>query len=267
MSGLRSARSVDLAAAAAAALFALAVAAIADSGPLVAVALLPLVLVLPGYALTAILFPPGTIDRDLRIVLTASLSIAATALSGLVLQIFVDLGRGVVAVTLAAIVVAAAAAASRERERRQDKAPSLSVPRLPAPTLLAFAAAVAICGVAVAIATEGAERQLDQPHFSGLWLVPKGAPETPPNGPPVVVGASNEERRERGYRLVVRRGGSTVGAWDFRLPADGEWEKTLTASELSTGGGPLVAQLERGGDVYRRVAIELEPGSGGVADG
>jgi len=267
MSSIASARSADLAATIAATLLAIGVALLADFGPLATAALLPLALVLPGYALTALLFPPQTIDRDLRIVMVATLSIGATALSGVILQVFVDLSRGVVVASLATLTIVAAVRASRGRDRRRE-GPVLprALPHLPATTLVAMAAAVAICGIAVAIATAGAERQLNASHFTALWLVPQGALKTPPNGPPVIVGVSNQEGRETGYRLSVRRGSSAVGVWRLRLAAGDEWEATLAASELS-GAGPLVARLDRAGEVYRRVAVELDSRSGGVADG
>ena len=265
MSGLGSARAPDLAATIVAALFAIGVALLADSGPVATVALLPLVLVLPGYALTAALFPPGTIDRDFRVVLVAALSIGVTALSGLVLQVFVDLSRGVVAASLAAVTIAAAIAAWRERREHHRDVATRSWPWLSAGSAVALLAAVAIAGVAIAIASGGANRQLDAPRFSALWLVPQGAPGIPPNGPPVIVGVSNREGRETGYRLSVRHGRSTVGVWRLRLAAGGEWETTLAASELR-GAGPLVARLDRAERAYRRVALELDSRPGSIAD-
>jgi hypothetical protein len=233
---------------------------------LAAAVLLPLVLVLPGYALAAALFPPGTIDRDLRIVLVVALSICATALSGTVLQLFVDLSRGVFAASLATLTIGAALVARRERARRPSRPISRGrLPHLPPAGLLAMVAAIAISAVAIAIATAGANRQLNASHFSALWLVPQGAPGFPPNGPPVIVGVSNREGRETGYQLSLRRGTSTLRVWRFRLAAGDEWDATLPASELR-GAGPLVARLDRGGTVHRRVALELDPRSEGVAD-
>jgi hypothetical protein len=81
----------------------------------------------------------------------------------------------------------------------------------------------------------------------------------------VIVGVSNREGRETGYRLSVRHGRSTVGVWRLRLAAGGEWETTLAASELG-GAGPLVARLDRDERAYRRVALELDSRPGSIAD-
>src|SRR5215218_2729989 len=120
-------RSKDLIATVAATVIAIVVALLVESGPLAVAALVPLVLVLPGYAITAVLFPAGTIDRGLRVALVVALSVAATALSGLVLQVFVDLSRGVVAVALAGITIAAALAAlARRKPGTDERAPPAS---------------------------------------------------------------------------------------------------------------------------------------------
>jgi len=72
-------RSADLQATIALTAIAVLVALFFDSGPVAAIALLPLVLVLPGYAISAALLPPGSISREVRLALTLALSVCAAA--------------------------------------------------------------------------------------------------------------------------------------------------------------------------------------------
>jgi uncharacterized membrane protein len=234
-----------------------------EGGPVAIAVFLPLVLVLPGYALTALFFPPGSIGRDFRLLLTVSLSIAATALAGVAFQVVLDLSRGAFVVLLAAIAVAAAVQALRSRTEAGDggQRQPLAMPRWAAPAAAAIALAVAISVAAVALATDGVERQLDESHFSALWLVPKGSPGRPPNSPPVAVGVANHTQRELKYRLRVHRGSSTIRAWRLRLAPGEEWHATLPAGPFR-GSAPLVARLYQAGRPVRRVALVLEPASG-----
>lgn len=268
MSRPRSGRPPDLIATIAAAVLAVLVALLVDSGPLATVALAPLVLLLPGYALTAVLFPPGKIDRGLRISLVFALSVGVTALSGLVLQVFVDLSRGIVTASLAMITIGAALAALRRRDAPETDAPPASA-RAPLPLLpagLAIVVAVAIAGVAIEIASDGARDHLNRAHFSSLWLLPQGEPGVPPNGPPVTVGVSNEEGRDTAYLVRVGSGTSTIGEWRFRLAPGEQWEIPLPATDLQESGR-LVARLDRKGERYRVVALELDLPADGGGDG
>jgi hypothetical protein len=235
-----------------------------ESGPVAVALLLPLVLFLPGYALSACLFTPGAIDRDFRLLLSVALSISVTALTGVVLQVFVNLGRGAFIAALAAITIGAAAKAIRLRAGEDlTGTRNLSVPRWAVPAAIAIGVAMAITGVAVAIATSGVERQLDEAHFTSLWLVPQREPGRPPNSPPVAVGVANHTPRELLFHLKVGRGKTTIRTWTLRLRPGEEWGKTLSTDRLR-GPGVLVAQLSQEGHTVRRVALQLEPPAGGA---
>ncbi len=85
-------------------------------GPARTVALLPLLLVLPGYALTCAMFLPGEIGRDLRLVLSVAFSVGVAAVGGLVVQLVIRLDRPVWVTLLALVTVVAALAALRRRD-------------------------------------------------------------------------------------------------------------------------------------------------------
>src|SRR4029079_2686500 len=81
---------------------------------------LPLVLFVPGYAVAAALFPPGFVTRDERAALTVAFSVGAWALIGLVLQIFINLDRGVWLAMLLLVTLTGVVLAQMRREGLPD---------------------------------------------------------------------------------------------------------------------------------------------------
>jgi hypothetical protein len=260
------ARSIDLLLTILGALVALGVALFVKSGALATAVSLSLIFVLPGYALSAALFPPRAIGRDLRLVLTVVLSLAAIALGGLVLHLVTALGRGTFIGLLAVVTLVAAAVALKGRQgMRVGPSPRRSGPP-PIGVAVALAATIGLAAVAIAIASAGAHRQIDESHFSALWLVPQGGGQVPPNEPPVLVGVGNQEGRTVDYRLAVRQGGREIGTWKMVLDDGEEWEITLPADALSDTG-TLVASLHRFRQTYRRVSIKLDTAPSRTANG
>jgi len=260
------ARSIDLLLTILGALVALGIALFVDAGALATAVSLSLVFVLPGYALSAALFPPRAIGRDLRLVLTVVLSLAALALGGLVLHLVTALGRDTFIGLLAVVTLLAAAVALKGRQamrvggsRRRSRPPPIGV-------ALALAATIGLAGVAIAIASAGAHRQIDKSHFSALWLLPQGGGQVPPNEPPVLVGIGNQEGKTVDYRLTVHQGGREIGTWKVRLDDGQEWEITLPAEALSDTG-TLIASLHRFRQTYRRVSIKLGTAPSPTANG
>src|SRR5262249_26233917 len=148
---------------------------------------------------------------------------------------------------LAAITIGVGVAAIRLRTREGlVGSRNLSAPRWTVPAAIAIGAAVAITGAAVAIATSGVERQLNEAHFTALALVPQREPGKPPNSPPVAVGVANHTPRKLHFHLRVGKGETTIRAWTLRLRPGEEWRKVLSASRLREPG-VLVARLSREG--------------------
>jgi uncharacterized membrane protein len=226
-------------------------------GPVRTAALMPLILVLPGYALSATLFRPGEISRQLRAVLSVAFSLSAAALGGLVVQLFVGLDRTVWAALLAGVTVAAAAFALDRRDAMpaDTEDARVRVPRLGLVTMAAILVATAIAGGAIALARDGVARQRSEAHFSSLWLVP-GDPSA---GEPAEVGVSNHEDKTVSYRVVIREGARTIKRWRIHLGSNQSWQAHLAAS-ASSGAAPLVGRLDRGGVPYRRVSVPIGGG-------
>ncbi len=248
----------DLTAVVALAVAGLVLALIPVSGPIRTVALLPLVLILPGYALAAALFRPGEISRELRLVLSVAFSLGVTALGGLVVQLVLKLDRPVWATLLACLTVLAAVVALDRRDAMPADSgrTELRLPRVGLASVVAMLVATGIAGGAIAVATRGVHRQQNESRFSSLSLVPQGPSGT---APPVSVGVSNHEGRTVAYRLIVKRGTRTIRRWRFRLGVNQDWQAELTASAIS-GAGPVIARLDRGGRPYHRVALRIGEG-------
>ncbi len=266
MAGRGPARSIDLLLTILGALIGVGVALFADGGALATVALLPLVFILPGYALSAMLFPRGTIGRDLRLVLTIVLSLATIALGGLILHLVAVLERGTFIGLLAIVTCAAALVAVNGRQgMRTERSRRSGWPRPSIGLSLALGAAIGLAGAAIAIASAGAHHQIDEARFSGLWLVPQGGSRVPPDEPPVLVGFRNQEGETVDYRLVVRQGEAEIDTWKVRLGDGKEWETTLPADQLRPG--TLVASLHWSGRPQRRVSVELGEETGRTPHG
>ena len=267
MAGKGSVRSIDLLLTILGALIGVGVALFTDGGTLATVVLLPLIFVIPGYALSAALFPPRTIGRDPRLVLTVVLSLAALALGGLLLSLVTVLERGTFVGLLAVVTLAASAIALNGRQgTRTYRSPRSHRPRPPIGVALALAVAIGLAGAAIAIASAGAHRELDEAHFSGLWLVPQGGTRLPPDEPPVLVGIANDEGKTVDYRLTVRQGDTAINTWRVSLDDGQEWETTLSADQLSNSG-TLVASLHLFGQTYRRVGLKLGSKTSRTANG
>jgi hypothetical protein len=248
-------RSRDLAAAMALALAALVVSLVPAPSWLRAVVVLPTALVVPGYAVSAALFLPGEIQRELRAVLSIVFSISASVLGGLLVQLVLGLDRALFATIVLLVTVGAALVAGRRRaaappvERRRP--PRLRVSPLAAATLVT---AALVAALAIKTATDGVHDQRARSHFSSVWMVPTGAPlsKTAPN---VGVGVASHEPAPVSYRMSVSLGPTVLKDWRFRLYPEQRWTRYLVAP-ATAGGGRLLGRLYRDGAFYQTVSLE-----------
>lgn len=212
-----------------------------------------LVLVLPGLALTELLFAPGSLDGPRRMLLVPALSISVAIVVGLVLAAaHVRLERESWAAALGAVaVVTSLAATLHPGRRRRASRLRLQVTRranalVVAGTFLAAAAAVALV---VSVRPVGAE------HVAGyatLGLVPART-----GGFELTV-RSVELQRAR-FVVVVRAQPSehVLLRRTLVLDPNGAWSSHV---EQPRGTGMLVADLGRGAQpAYRSVHVVYGP--------
>ena len=245
------------------------------------VAGVPLVLVLPGYALSAVALPdrarPAYISATLwRGMWIAGLSLATAVLGGLLLNLTpAGLTRtgwtaALAGTTLCALIAAAIvrirrvpaappagpeAATGPERSHRAP-APAVTwrLPRRSPATVYSVAAAV-VAGAAIWLGVSSAAGQ-HPAGFAQLWLVPAA------NGTGrATVGVRNDYPRAEGFRLVLRRRSHTVAAWDLELAAGKAW----TAEVAAPAGQQLSAQLVTPHERTTPQMVTLHQGAGNPA--
>jgi Protein of unknown function (DUF1616) len=212
-----------------------------------------LVLVLPGYALTAFARPARSPRRFSpvlwRWLWTAGLSLAVSVLGGLVLNL-TPAGLTRVSWTILLTVVtllAVAAAWLRTRSARPARQPR-PAPRsalrsalrpVPRPAWMAAGyalAALAMAGTATGLAVVSGGWQ-HSPPFAQLWLVPGTSKAT--------LGVRSAYPGARQFRLVLKNGTHPAGTWDFTLSSGQAWQRAVAAP----AGQRLTAQLSTVGQV------------------
>lgn len=224
----------------------------------------PLVLLLPGYALTSALFPGREFWMHERLIFSLALSLVLVILAGLLLNLTPwGLRADSWAVFLAGITLGACVVALVRRWRqgisnsRGVRAGGIGL-NLRQGLLLGLAAL--IVGGAVAVSIIGAERQ-PSPGFTQLWILPANASNSK-NA--VHLGVSNMELTAMEYRLVVSVDGKVVKEWPtIDLNTHGQWEATLVIPQTGqTGTAKIEADLYRMDapkTLYRQVVLWLGP--------
>ncbi len=260
MSALAARWSRDLTAVLALAALGLVLALVPGRGPLEGTVLLLLVLVLPGYALAAAFFQPGSIPAAERTVYVVALSVAVTGLGGVLVQVLLDLERGVWLALLLGATVAATWIAQRRRELLPFERPSphFELSSFNPAAIVAMLLAVGIAAGAFSIAFGGARDSRAAAHFVELWALPEpsGAGESPETA--VSIGVRNHEGRPVSFRLEAAQGTEIVSSWAVQLARGERWE-TILPTSLPSATAPLRVTLLREGRVYREVLLESEP--------
>jgi len=254
-------RSVDIFAVVAITLVAAVSALLVPPGVvLIRISALPLVLVLPGYALTCALFHNRSLGVAERLVYSLGLSLVVVILGGLVLNLTqFGLRASSWAVLLAGITLGASAVALVRRRGQSTPAPGWlragNVGLTWRQGLLLGLAATIACG-AVAVSVVGAERQ-SYAGFTQLWILQAGGSNA---GTVVRLGVRNKESTAVEYRLDVNVDGKLVKEWPaIDLEQNGQWEATLVLPP--TGSATSVeADLYRTdapAAIYRHVVLWL----------
>lgn len=225
------------------------------------VALLPVVLVLPGYALAAALFPPDSLPAAERIVYVVALSISVAALGGVIVQLVLGLDRTTWAVLLFLVTLAASAAALVRRDPMLDERaqPRFVLPRANPLSAAAVLAAGAIAAGAIAIASEGARKERDDIRFTEVWVLPPAGVAAGEERT-VSIGLSNQEGHRAAFQVRVTHGGALLAKWGVSIGDGRRWERTLPPATISPAE-PLLVTVLKDGEAYRRVYLRSEPES------
>ena len=217
---------------------------------------LPLVLFLPGYAITAAHFPPRSLGIPERLLFSLGLSVSVTALAGLALNLTPwGLQTSTWAITLAAIVVLAGAIAwRRRRDVAITTAPIAVRFKLRLRDGLLLGLAVLVTGAAI-----GLTRLPAPPNgvagYTSLWMIPAN----PGSSNDFRLGLNSSEFNETRYRLQVSVGDQVVQAWPELSLRPGEaWETTIGLQSNQVVSGTITADLTKLDDpttIYRHVKL------------
>jgi uncharacterized membrane protein len=217
-------------------------------------------LVLPGYALTAALFPRPYIGGLERLTLSLCLSVAVATVGAVVLN---ESPTGIQAeswalllggVTLAASGLAWMRRLPGEPVTGHGEARWVRPESIGASALLLALAVVTTAG-AMLVATTGAGLQ-DEPEFTQVWLLPSDRPGE------VVVGVHNAEPEPIALRLELTLGDQVVGERDrIELDPGQTWEERVPVDRGPTATTPILASFYRDNfpdSPYRLVSLFAE---------
>ncbi|MCA1552813.1 MAG: DUF1616 domain-containing protein [Chloroflexi bacterium] len=213
---------------------------------------LPLVLALPGYALSELLFAPAPLQSVERVLTSLGFSIALTILCGFALN-WTPWGLTMPMWMLALIGVTFVCSALAYWRRRRSTLPNPQSAFAPARAWMnmregiVFALAGAVVMLALFVATTGAIQQ-PSAGFSQLWLVPT-------SDGTVQVGVTNMEQQPVTYRLVLRMGSQSVREWSsLHLQPGEQWKERVALASAPSNLEALLYRSDAPDTVYRRVA-------------
>jgi hypothetical protein len=247
------------------------------AGVVRAVAAVPLVLFLPGHAITLAVGWAGDDDtgRLERLTWAVGLSMAVAALGAFGLNVVPGgLTSSSWLVFLCAVTGAAAVVAElrQRRDARRGVRPGDDGPgdaghststgagaggrSLLRHRATASFAAAAVLVVGAAVVARQSAVQAPSPGFTQLYLVPQSSgPKAQPTW--AILGVHSYEGDDQGYRLVLRRDGYETQRWSIRLRPDGVSDRRVELPRNQV----VEALLYRADDpaVYRHVQLRTAP--------
>jgi uncharacterized membrane protein len=222
---------------------------------------LALALLAPGYALTTAFLPSLAQVFPNRLMYAIGLSLAATILTGLALNLTAEGLTGTLFTgVLGSISLAAGVVALLRRWREFEPEDEVRLPafRLRASHAAMFAAA-ALLVVGALVVTRTAAVGEPHPGFTQLWLTPF----YPSSKQYVEIGLHSYENEPVDYRVVYRIGGEVVSEWSpVRLEPDGLWQKVMHIGEAPQQGERaevVVYRLDDPEEVYRHATLWFSP--------
>lgn len=235
---------------------------VAPDNVLVRILTLPLVLVLPGYAVMSAIFVRHPSGFPERLVLSLGLSVVIVVLSGLMLNFMtINLEARTWAIFLGCITLCASLVAlMRQKENAISHPPRLIVGFTLRSWLLLGLAAIVVISAVVVSSTEAAQQRNNE-QFTQLWMLPiNGVGQKYM----VRLGVNNMQSIEAQYALNMSVNGQTIRKWStITLKPYETWAVTLALPTIKyTGTISVEAALYRNSapsSKYRFVKLWLAP--------
>lgn len=219
---------------------------------------LPLVHVLPGYALTSVLFSRQTLGLPERVLFSLGLSLALNVLSALILH-WTPWGLQTWSwtVVLSSITLGMSALSLLRGEQQVVAAPTPVTAHIGIGQGLMVLLAVLVLGTALGVAGAPAPQQGLQ-GYTQLWLLPAGDE----NRDSVRLGVTNMEFAAVTYHLYLQVDGRTVQEWPaIGLKPGEQWEHRANLPSEASGASAVEAVLYRTDDpasAYRRTLLRRD---------
>lgn len=224
-----------------------------DSLALRTLVALPLVLIVPGYALQAALFPARVLSRVERGLFSAGLSVAITMVGGVLLN-WSPWGLQATgwALLLGAVTLFASVIAWVRRPRHDGGGVrNRDMPSLRQAALLGLAGAMVIGALAL-VRTPVSPQGLQ--GYTALWLLPSASGDQQS----VLLGISSSEFATTRYRLQIEMNRRLIQEWpSIELGTGQRWEQQVELpAELPDGMVEAVLyRLDAPEVVYRRATL------------
>lgn len=200
---------------------------------------MPLILILPGYALTIAAFPSGMLNNSERLTMALGFGFSVTIISGLLLfWLRININTNSWAVTLSVLMLLTSLSILGGR-KLHSYLPSLHITRKPGigDILLLCLAALIFMG-AFRLSRNGAVQQPFD-DFTQLWILPATLEEKEA----VQIGILSGEREKTSYSLQIEANNQIVAEWEpITLERGESWETTFELP-MDNGVRKLVALL------------------------
>jgi len=216
---------------------------------------LPFVLVLPGYAIAAAIFPGQDLAGFERLLFSLGLSLTTTILSGLVLNL-TPWGLQVTSWAVLLTIITLVASLAALRRRRHESANTTAKLRFPLSLrqVLLFGLSGLIVTAAIGLA-RGPKPSHNLQGYTTLWILPSA--ESQQNF--ITLGIHSQEFELVHYKLQLTLDGKPVQEWpDISLAPGRQWAQNIL---LPAGQGSVEAVLflaNNPGTPYRRVTLGLK---------
>jgi hypothetical protein len=205
-----------------------------------------LLTILPGVAITDMLFGRSHFDWAERSISVIALAIATVVLGGLALDITVGLTRVSLAYYAAAVTIVAAIVSAFVGGAGDPAEPSTRVSvHVSAKDVAMFAVAGVIAVAAVGFAHKPLSAR-GVHGYTALWI--------DPSGDGVELGVRSQELHPTAYRLVVAAGAHVVRRWQIELAPGEQWRRAVVRQKGARAMNAVLYVRAAGTwGVYRRV--------------
>lgn len=219
---------------------------------------LPLVLVLPGYTLSEVLFRKRSLNGSERLLFSLGLSLAIDILGGLFLNLLpVGLQAASWAALLGIVTLIFSLLAAYLRRGVPGGGGLARRAGFPIYRGILFTLAIAVAVVAIVYAVYGATHQ-PYPGFTQLWILPDVSNK---ESCAVRVGVQSFESTTTAYRLVMTGNGDAVATWStLSLTPQQEWVHLVSITPGAARNLDIevrLYRLDKPGSVYREVNLTL----------